>query len=406
MMNSKRPHWVVVLMTLLTVAVVTSVAKAETLGWVLPFKGTASISHGPNEGLHKNKSSEAIDYVSVTCMAVRAPYDGTVINVLSVADFGTVVRINHQNTGTSFFAHLNPNSILVSAGNTVYQGLAIATSGNSGTGGQNCHLHFEARTGVTAGDVYSGQSEPIRAIPGTWWNSFYSPPPNFQNDPSRHSGGAQNPERNVQPSIMLSTGRHLANVESPPNRPAAHISDITNTQVTLHGGGAPSTPGNANLKTWFQFEEFRYSTGAWAAPSGSYTSNPIFTRAKSSTNQCNINGQHCHRVWSQNTLRGWSTSVRYIELWHGETTTRTPHISATYEPGDATTVLEFYTPGVDRYNVWRERNGVVSEVYNGRASSILTERALTGNDDHYMVRVHYTADNTWSPQSLWLIVHW
>ena len=403
-MNSKNYRLLAVLAVFLTVAVVTSVAKAETLGWILPFSGTTYISNGPNEGLHINASAEAIDYAPNGCITVRAPYNGAVIDVLSVADFGTVVRINHENTGNSFFAHLDPNNIYVQGGDTVYQGQSIAQSGNSGTGGEGCHLHFEARTGVTAGNVYSGQSEPARAIPGTWWNTWYSPPPNFQSDPNQFSGGAQDPENNTQPSTMLSTGRHLSNVESPPNRPAAHTSNITNTQVTLHGGGAPSTPGNANYVTWFQFEEFRYNIG-WRAPYGSYTNNPTFTRTEDSSNQCDPNGQHCHRVWSQNTLRGWSNSIRYIELWNGNSGQRIPHITATYEPGDATTVLEFRTPGADMYNVWQYHNGTYSHLYFGQANTIRTERTVNGRD-LYIVQAHYTSDNTWSPWSIWLIVHW
>ncbi len=168
----------------LTFALASADAGAETLGWTLPFNGTTYISNGPNEGLHINASAEAIDYAPNGCITVRAPADGTVIDVITVADFGTVVRINEQGFGNSFFAHLDTNNIFVQAGQTVSQGQAIAYSGNSGTGGSGCHLHFEARTGVVPGNVYSGQSEPIRGIPGTWWNTWYSPPPNFQSDPN------------------------------------------------------------------------------------------------------------------------------------------------------------------------------------------------------------------------------
>lgn len=239
-----------------TLALVATPVQAETLGFVLPFSGTVFISNAPGEGLHVNASSEAIDYAPEGCITVQAPYNGIVVDVLSVADFGTVVRIDHFGHSTSFFAHLDPNNIFVNDGDAVTQGQAIALSGNSGTGGDGCHLHYEARTGAVAGDVYSGQSEPVRAVPGNWFNTWYSPPPNFQANPRRFSGGAQNPDDVIQPNTIRSRpGRHLANVESPDNVPTVHITNVQDTFVTFHGGGSPSTP-RTDFETWFQFDQF------------------------------------------------------------------------------------------------------------------------------------------------------
>jgi murein DD-endopeptidase MepM/ murein hydrolase activator NlpD len=381
---------------------VTSV-QAETLGFVLPFTGTVYISNAPGEGLHVNASSEAIDYAPNGCITVRAPYNGTVVDVISVADFGTVVRIDHFGFSTSFFAHLDPNNIYVTSQQNVTQGQAIALSGDSGTGGEGCHLHYESRTGAVAGDVYSGQSEPVRAVPGNWFNTWYSPPPNFRCDPDRFSGGAQNPDAVGQPSTMGSTGRHLANTESPDDEPTTHLTNVQDTSVTFHGGGSPSTPGTY-YETWFQFQHYVYGRG-WEAPYGSYTLSPVLTMVKDSTNQCDPNGQHCHEVWSRNSLRDWSTLPRVIEFWTGNSSERRPHISAAYDYYDSTTVLEYYTPGADFYNVYEYHDGSgVQHTYSGLASSIRVERRAGTN--LYIVQAHYTSDGYWSPWSIWLIVHW
>lgn len=395
----------------LTVIMLTiSVGRANSEGWRLPFSGEHFISNGPQEGLHvqtgNNDSSEAIDYAPAgqVSFPVLAPYDGTVLDVLNVADFGWVVRTNHPTDATSFFAHLDGNSILVQTGDDVNQGQQIAMSGNSGTGGGGNHLHFEGRVNAAAGNVYSGQAVPIREIPGTWWNPWYSPPPNFQNDPDRFSGGAQYPEGVDQPTTMLSEdGRHLANVESPPGIAAAHTSDIMDTQATIHMGASPSTPSDPDYETRFQVDEYLESCACWQAPYGSYTPNPTWTQTEDSNNRCDPNDQHCHRVWSRNDLHGWA-GFRYVELWTGDSAQGIPHIVAAYDPGDATTILEYEMSGADQYQVFEYHGNSPDLTYDGPASMIQVDRVL-GGQNLYIVRAHYP-DGTWSPWSIWLVVHW
>lgn len=254
---------------LVTLVSAQEIELIDTSGaWRLPFDGTRTISNGPLEGLYTGKSAEAIDYFlpDHTRFEVFAPahgvvtdvFDPTVVNTLG---FGWLVRINHNGT-TSFFAHLKNNSIVVSQGQNIKQGQFIGRSGNSGNGEGN-HLHFEARTVVTAGTVQSGNASPIRAIPCNWWNTWYSPPPNFQHDVNQTSGGAQYPEVASRPTTTSPGARHLSNQQSPPNVIAGWSSNISLSAVPLHFGAAPDT-NNTNWATSFRVYELREDCNCWA----------------------------------------------------------------------------------------------------------------------------------------------
>lgn len=58
--------------------------------------------------------------------------------------YGNIVYINHANGYVSAYAHLMPNSILVSKGQTITAGTPIARMGTTGAS-QGVHLHFEIR---------------------------------------------------------------------------------------------------------------------------------------------------------------------------------------------------------------------------------------------------------------------
>ena len=259
--------------------------------WRLPFDGTHMISCGPHEGnpgckhvlTSGNDSREAIDYPAIPPgrppFQVIAPANGTVLDICETTDFGTVLRIYHNGV-YSFFAHLS--SVSVVANQPVKQGNPIAMTGTSGTGGSNNHLHFEARNGDVdpcgnGSGAYTGSTYPIRALPGQWWNTWYSPPPNFQRNATLISGGAQYPERKRRPTVTSLGARHLSNNQSPPNVLAGWMSNVNTSAVTLHFGAAPDTPGT-NWATVFSVYEFRQGCNCWSAiPGGPDITGPWWT---------------------------------------------------------------------------------------------------------------------------------
>ena len=58
--------------------------------------------------------------------------------------YGNYVIIDHWYGTSSVYAHMYPNSVNVSVGNTVKQGEKVGLMGNSGSS-TGCHLHFEIR---------------------------------------------------------------------------------------------------------------------------------------------------------------------------------------------------------------------------------------------------------------------
>jgi len=376
-----------------------SSVQADNKGWRLPFDGTHTITNGPGEGLHVNASSEAVDYAGT--FSVVSPYDGHILDVTFVVDFGWVVRITHLDNTISFFAHMNGNSIVNwSPNDSVSQGQLVGTSSDSG-GTNGNHLHFEARNGAAVGNVYSGQSLPVRAIPGQWWNHWYSPEPNFQADPNRISGAAEYPLSNVEPGGIPADGdpRHLANIVSPTGVPVAYLSNITNNQITFHMGGSPSTP-NTNYETACQVGQYREGCGCWEAPFGSYTFDPTYTQIVNNTNQCTSSNQHCHRIWSRNDRNGWS-AYRNLNFHTGNSTTRQPSIAISYYQSENTGELTYSSPNATRYYVYEDTPAAPPPtlIYNGPASSIRVNHQI---DRSYTV-IAWSPSHSWSPWSIWLV---
>ncbi|MBI4674895.1 MAG: M23 family metallopeptidase [Chloroflexi bacterium] len=373
--------------------------------WRLPFNGTRTISNGPLEGLHTGKSAEAIDYFLAdhTRFEVFAPANGVVTDVFdpSVVDtlgFGWLVRINHNGT-TSFFAHLKGNSIVVTQGQNIKQGQLIAKSGNTGNGEGN-HLHFEARTAVTAGVVNSGNASPIRSIPGNWWNAWYSPPSNFQHDVNQTSGGAQYPEMANRPTTTSSGARHLSNQQSPPNVVAGWTSNISPTAATLHFGAAPNTPNTNWQTTFYAFYRLQNYPNVWyAIPGGPDVQAPSTTLSIGSYNQSLPNGQHTFMAWGFNNQVGNSTD-RHWEIWPGNTTSDIPHLVATFRPETDSTTLEFCSYA-DKYRIYEYHGGASSVAFTGVGCTVLVHRQL-GNINQYAVSARI--DGIWTPISPWLVI--
>lgn len=358
-------------------------------GWRLPFDGTKTISDGPNEGTHipLYGSQEAIDYaVSGTSFPVVAPADGTVLNILldtsRTPNFGWVIRINHNNT-YSFFAHVGTEAgsqIFVKAGDKVIQGQCIAMSGRSG-GQAAIHLHYEARTGITQNNVYSGQSIPIRGVPGTWWNPWYSPLPDFHDDPARFSGGAQYPEIRVRPSTVDGSARHLSNVTAPPDAINGYLSDVSGPTpagiITFHLGASPNTPTNNSYKTLFSIYKWQSNPDRWQGWASTYGA--TVDDFVSFSNQSYDNGQHTYLIQANTADGNVYTCViscdRCIELFT-DGYNGIPHIIASYTRGSDATTLEYCASGAIQYEVYEYHGFTTPLAYSGPDCSILVHRSL------------------------------
>lgn len=93
---------------------------------------------------------------------VGAPLDCPSSNSLSDCGngYGNYVVIQHSDGNFTLYAHLDANSILVSAGESVEQGQVIAKMGSSGNS-TGTHLHFEVREGQNS---FSATVEPMNYI--------------------------------------------------------------------------------------------------------------------------------------------------------------------------------------------------------------------------------------------------
>ena len=79
--------------------------------------------------------------------AIRAADGGTVTYAGYKGSYGNLVIITHDNGTQTYYAH--NSSLLVSAGEKVYQGQVIAKAGSTGRSTGN-HCHFEVRVNGSA----------------------------------------------------------------------------------------------------------------------------------------------------------------------------------------------------------------------------------------------------------------
>ncbi|MBI5293413.1 MAG: peptidoglycan DD-metalloendopeptidase family protein [Chloroflexi bacterium] len=316
----------------------------------------------------------------------------------------------------SFYAHLQNAVVNTTPGTIVTQGMHIADSGNTGTGGQNGghHLHFEARSGCEANNVYSGTAIPIRPLMGNWWNSWYAPPSasaTLMHDATQLSGAAQYPENGAPPTIMPVPGntltpgpRHLAGVDSPTGYPSAYVSNITNTQAIIHMGASPDAR-NMSTDSYFEISEYLSGSGWWILLTGDLQEGPTFPRTLDLNNQCSMaSGQYCFKVLAK--LRSdpsQSSGFRYIDLHPGAVAPQPqPHIAAFYNAGEATAILEYAYPGAMTYHVTESHGGATFDSYQGPASQITVNRIL-GAPSAYKVAADL--GNGTVLQSAWIYLH-
>ena len=149
-------------------------------GHRLPFIGKRYISCGPGcSQWHKNKSSEAIDYVMPIGTPVLASYSGWIawhgwVN----GGWGNLLKISHGSGYVSWYAHLSSFRANMWNGQGVSTGCLQAYSGQTGGTSTGPHLHFEVRL--------NDQSVWIRTLPTTKW---YSGDPNNPCQPAGSNDG-------------------------------------------------------------------------------------------------------------------------------------------------------------------------------------------------------------------------
>ncbi|MBE6774880.1 MAG: M23 family metallopeptidase [Ruminococcaceae bacterium] len=118
-------------------------------GFTWPTRGAYSISSGygyRNPGISGwgfHGGIDIIRYGGSTGIPVVASASGTVVTAYSGwSGYGHTVVINHGNGITTRYAHMQPGSICVRAGQYVYQGQQIGRIGSTGNS-TGPHLHFE-----------------------------------------------------------------------------------------------------------------------------------------------------------------------------------------------------------------------------------------------------------------------
>jgi len=144
------------------------------------------------------------------------------------------------------------------------------------------------------------------------------------------------------------------------------------------------------------------SCGCWDASPGWLGVTP-YTFVMNSANQSDPNGQHTLVAWSYDTLRGYSTDNRYIDVALGDVAQNFPHITAISDYATQETILEYAMPGASNYTVYESHGGNATLTYLGPSSSIRVNRTI-GGQNLYTVQAYFPATQTYSQWSLWVIV--
>lgn len=122
--------------------------------WIIPVSGDYRISSKYGYRIHpvlkERRFHYGVDIAVPINTPVRAVADGVVERVLWNGGYGKYVQIKHNNSLTSFYAHLNSWDVKV--GDVVKQGQEIGKSGNTAGKGSDGkimttgpHLHFGAK---------------------------------------------------------------------------------------------------------------------------------------------------------------------------------------------------------------------------------------------------------------------
>lgn len=116
-------------------------------GWARPHSGWLSYLYGPRApicvgGSCSSSVHRGIDIVAACGTYIFAAASGQVDAAFYNGGYGNYIRIQHAGGVATHYAHIRPEGFLVSHGQVVGAGQAIAYSGTTGIS-LGCHLHFE-----------------------------------------------------------------------------------------------------------------------------------------------------------------------------------------------------------------------------------------------------------------------
>ncbi|KEO85270.1 M23 family metallopeptidase [Tumebacillus flagellatus] len=113
------------------------------------WEGQTRTDHSPANAVDLNRADDLGDTVVASAAGTVS-----VVKDLGSTSYGKYIVIDHGNGWTTYYAHLNTQT--VSVGQSVKQGQKIGTVGSTG-GSTGPHLHFEERSnGVTQKIVWNG----------------------------------------------------------------------------------------------------------------------------------------------------------------------------------------------------------------------------------------------------------
>lgn len=115
---------------------------ASTGNYIWPVKGTITSSTGTRTLLGSTGYHSGLDIGVPYGTKVKAADGGTVTFAGWKGNYGNLVIITHDNGNQTYYAH--NSELLVSKGDKVYQGQAIAKAGSTGRS-TGSHCHFEVR---------------------------------------------------------------------------------------------------------------------------------------------------------------------------------------------------------------------------------------------------------------------
>lgn len=117
-------------------------ATASKGTYIWPVDGTVTSSPGSRTLFGSTNYHSGLDIAVPYGTKVKAADGGTVSFAGWKGDYGNLVIITHDDGTQTYYAH-NSN-LLVSEGDSVYQGQAIAEAGSTGRS-TGSHCHFEVR---------------------------------------------------------------------------------------------------------------------------------------------------------------------------------------------------------------------------------------------------------------------
>ena len=115
--------------------------------FIWPVRGTITSNFGGRNLWGRYDFHLGLDIACRTGTTIKAADGGTVIKAGWSGSYGNLVAIRHDNGYVTYYAH--NSSILVSVGEKVYQGQAIARAGMTGNA-SGPHCHFEVRINNTS----------------------------------------------------------------------------------------------------------------------------------------------------------------------------------------------------------------------------------------------------------------